>query len=166
VFGTSNKERRSAWWVRFSSVPLDVVLPQPVSVLPESNSDSPRQMHGFITKPSSRTFRQRTGKLIFHLQKFVYYISRYSSAISHSPFGSGLKLRLTPYGRASGAGQPMRVAGYSSLARIEGDLAAFGDLAIIEGGAAPKRLESLQEAVAILERREGSAGLVSRSDSA
>lgn len=44
--------------------------------------------------------------------------------------------------------------GYNSLGGLEGDLAAFGNLAIIEGGAAPKRLESLQEEVAILERRE------------
>ena len=44
--------------------------------------------------------------------------------------------------------------GYNSLGGLEGDLAAFGDLAIIEGGAAPKRLESLQEEVAVLERRE------------
>ncbi len=44
--------------------------------------------------------------------------------------------------------------GYNSLGGLEADLAAFGDLAIIEGGAAPKRLESLQEEVAVLERRE------------
>lgn len=44
--------------------------------------------------------------------------------------------------------------GYSSLGGLESDLAAFSNLAIIEGGAAPKRLESLREEVVVLERRE------------
>lgn len=44
--------------------------------------------------------------------------------------------------------------GYNSLGGLEGDLTAFSNLAIIEGGAAPKRLESLREEVADLERRE------------
>ena len=44
--------------------------------------------------------------------------------------------------------------GYNSIGGLEGDLAAFGNLAIIEGGAVPTRLESLREEVAVLERRE------------
>jgi len=44
--------------------------------------------------------------------------------------------------------------GYSSLGGLEGDLTAFSNLAITEGGAAPKRLESLHEEVTVLERRE------------
>lgn len=44
--------------------------------------------------------------------------------------------------------------GYSSLGGLESDLTAFSNLAIIEGGAAPKRLESLREEVVVLERRE------------
>ena len=44
--------------------------------------------------------------------------------------------------------------GYSSLGGLEGDLTTFSSLAIIEEGAAPKRLESLREEVAVLERRE------------
>ena len=44
--------------------------------------------------------------------------------------------------------------GHSSLGGLESDLTAFSNLAIIEGGAAPKRLESLRDEVAVLERRE------------
>lgn len=66
------------------------------------------------------------------------------------------KLGITLGGYQSRAGNlGKKVAdGYNSLGGLEGDLSAFSNLAIIEGGAAPKRLESLREEVAILERRE------------
>jgi pre-mRNA-splicing factor CDC5/CEF1 len=66
------------------------------------------------------------------------------------------KLAITLGGYQARAGNiSKKVAdGYNSLGGLEGDLAAFGNLAIIEGGAVPKRLESLREEVAVLERRE------------